>query len=93
MTNIELVRKAIRCLDEYMIHNGKKEIDEMEANRELARVGVLDDEASQPGEHLRNLLSSLRDTNLLPQNIRQRYGSWTIRISGTIAKKPQICPF
>lgn len=86
----EKIAKAIHCLDEYMIHAGKHEIDEMEANRELARVGVLQDEASHPGEPLRQLLTKMRDANSLPQNIKQRYGAWKIKISGTMATRQTI---
>lgn len=62
------------CLDEYMSLAGKNEINDMEANRELARAG-------------------LRDANLLPQNIRQIYGTWVIRLSTTIAKCPLVNQF
>lgn len=90
MTASEFIKKAIRLLDEYMIRSGKDEINEMEANQELARVGVLEDEASHPGKPLRELLIKLRDSNHLPQNIRQRYGAWKIRISSTVARKPTL---
>lgn len=73
-----------------MIRSGKDEINEMEANQELARVGVLEDEASHPGRPLREMLIKLRDSNHLPQNIRQRYGAWKIRISTTVARKPTL---
>lgn len=90
MTASEFIKKAIRLLDEYMIRSGKDEINEMEANQELARVGVLEDEASHPGRPLREMLIKLRDSNHLPQNIRQRYGAWKIRISTTVARKPTL---
>lgn len=90
MTASDFIKNAIRQLDEYMIRSGKDEINEMEANRELAKVGMLDDEASHPGKPLRDLLVKLRDSNHLPQNIRQRYGAWKIRISGTVARKPTV---
>lgn len=94
MTASDFIKGAIRQLDEYMIRSGKDEINEMEANRELAKVGMLDDEASHPGKPLRDLLVKLRDSNRLPQNIRQRYGAWKIRISGTVARKPTVmCVF
>ena len=88
MTASEFIKKAIRLLDEYMIRSGKDEINEMEANQELARIGMLEDEASHPGRPLREMLIKLRDSNHLPQNIRQRYGAWKIRISSTVARKP-----
>lgn len=89
-TTNEKIKGMIKLLDAYMIRSGKEEINEMEANRELAKAGVLDDEASHPGKPLREILSKLRDANLLPQNIRQRYGAWKIRISGTVAKRPTV---
>ena len=39
MTDIKTLQKLLHCLDEYMKRTGKREIDEMEANIELARVG------------------------------------------------------
>lgn len=90
MTATEFIKKAIRQLDEYMIRFGKDEINEMEANQELAKLGLLEDEAAHPGKPLRELLIKLRDSNHLPQNIRQRYGMWKIRISSTIARKPTV---
>lgn len=86
----EMIKRAIRLLDDYMIRSGKDEINEMEANRELAKAGLIEDEQAHPGKPLREWLCSLRDSNILPQNIRQRYGAWRIRISGTVAKKPTI---
>ena len=85
-----MIKRAIRLLDDYMIRSGKDEINEMEANRELAKAGLIEDELAHPGKPLREWLCSLRDSNILPQNIRQRYGAWRIRISGTVAKKPTI---
>lgn len=85
-----MIKRAIRLLDDYMIRSGKDEINEMEANRELAKAGLIEDEQAHPGKPLREWLCSLRDSNILPQNIRQRYGAWRIRISGTVAKKPTI---
>lgn len=94
MATSDFIKKAIRQLDEYMIRSGKDEINEMEANRELAKAGMLEDETSHPGRPLRELLNKLRDSNLLPQNICQRYGAWKIRISSTVARKPTvICVF
>lgn len=90
MTATEFIKKAIRQLDEYMIRSGKDEINEMEANQELAREGMLADEMSHPGKPLREVLIKLRDSNRLPQNIRQRYGMWKIRISSTVARKPTV---
>lgn len=81
------------CLDKYMLAQGKTEISEIEANMELARAGVLNDSQPSPGEPLREMLKALRDTNLLPQNIRQKYGSWFIALSSTIAKSPTIDQF
>ena len=62
------------CLDEYMIRTGRHEIDEIEANSALARAGLLSDEDQHPGRPLRDILARLRDSNHLPQNIRQIYG-------------------
>ncbi|HCD78228.1 MAG TPA: hypothetical protein DEQ27_08105 [Prevotella sp.] len=90
MTPTEFIKKAIHLLDDYMIRSGKDEINEMEANQELAKVGMLEDEVSHPGKPLRELLIKLRDSNHLPQNIRQRYGAWKIRISSTVARKPMV---
>lgn len=93
MINIENFKKLLLCLDEYMINNGKEEINEMEANRELALAGILEDDDSHPGRPLRNLLRELRDDNRLPQNIRQRYGAWKIIKSCTMAKGHSIFQF
>jgi len=81
------------CLDEYMLLKGKKEINDMEANQELARVGLLNDSTPNPGKPLRKMLTGLRDANLLPQNIRQLYGSWVIKASNTIARFPTVNQF
>lgn len=81
------------CLDEYMSLSGKSEINDMEANRELARAGLLNDSQPNPGMPLRNLLAGMRDSNLLPQNIKQKYGTWVIRLSTTIAKIPLVNQF
>lgn len=93
MIDIEKIKKAIKCLDEYMIRQGKNEIDEMEANHELERMGMLEDEKENPGRPLRVILRKLRDTNLLPCNIHQIYGSWRIRKSKTISRQEIICLF
>lgn len=93
MKNIDTLLKVTRCLDTYMARIGKKEICDIEANRELARAGVMKDENSNPGEPLRRLLTLLRDTNRLPENIRQIYGIWHIKLSGIMAKKPLIDQF
>ena len=50
MTPTEFIKKAIHLLDDYMIRSGKDEINEMEANQELAKVGMLEDEVSHPGK-------------------------------------------
>ena len=89
-TTRENISGVIKVLDEYMIRSGKEEINEMEANRELAKAGLLADEQAHPGRPLRKWLRKLPDSNILPQNIRQKCGAWTIRISSTIAKKPTI---
>lgn len=80
-------------LDDYMLNVGKLEIDEIEANHELASKGLLKDDISHPGEPLRNLLNKLRDTNLLPQSVHQLYGTWKIKHSKTIAKVLMIFQF
>lgn len=87
------LKDLLHCLDEYMMRTGKQEINEMEANTELARAGLLNDDEPHPGRPLREILMRLRDTNLLPQNIRHLYGQWKIRISGTIAKAPMFFQF
>ena len=81
------------CLDNYMLKIGKVEINEIEANSALARAGLMDDDQSRPGRPLREYLCSLRDTNLLPQNIKQLPGLWRIRHSKTVMKELQILQF
>ena len=81
------------CLDNYMLKMGKVEINEIEANNELARAGLMEDDQSRPGRPLREYLCSLRDTNLLPQNIKQLQGLWRIRHSNTVMKVLQILQF
>jgi len=93
MTDNTKLQKLLHCLDEYMKRTGKHEIDEIEANSELARVGLLSDEAPFPGRPLREILMKLRDSDHLPQNIKQMYGQWKIRISSTIAKAPMFFQF
>ena len=78
MFNFNQLKSMVRCIDDYLTRTGKKEINEMEANTVLARVGLLDDDYSKPGRPLRELLANLRDANLLPNNIRQLYGRWVI---------------
>lgn len=82
-----------RCLDKYMLDKGKTEIGDIEANRELERKGLLTDSNPNPGKPLREMLKSLRDTDLLPQNIRQKYGTWRIKLSSTMARMPMINQF
>ena len=59
-TNVQSVQ---HCLDAYLQRIGKVEIDEIEANQELARAGVLADDQKHPGNPLREFLSKLRDSN------------------------------
>ena len=93
MTDTEKMKTAVLCLDKYMIDQGKEEIDEIEANRELEGAGSLGDEIANPGRPLRKILTKLRDTNLLPHNVRQIYGSWKIKISTTITRHEIIYQF
>lgn len=81
------------CLDHYMMEHGKMEIGDIEANMELERAGLLADSKPNPGKPLREMLISLRDTNMLPQNIRQKYGTWIIKMSKTMARIPMINQF
>ena len=81
------------CLDDYMSKMGKVGINEIEANNELARNGLMEDDQTRPGRPLREYLSSLRDTNLLPQNIKQFQGLWRIKHSKTVMKVLQILQF
>lgn len=90
MVNYLNVQTIQSCLDDYMSRIGKVEIGDIEANRELARVGLLGDDAVYPGEPLREFLRKLRDSNLLPKNIRQFNCVWAIRHSKAIAKVQQI---
>lgn len=93
MKNLEKLKTITRCLDAYMKRVGKDEINDMEANKELARTGVMEDECSHPGRPLRELLAVLRDTNMLPENIRMKYGTWRIKLSGIMAKDPLVDQF
>ena len=93
MVDFKKFSVILSCLDEYMVSKGKKEIDDMEANMELDRAGLLKDSQPNPGSPLRDLLTSMRDANVLPQNIRQAYGMWTIKLSKTMAKFPLINQF
>lgn len=93
MLNYSNVQNIQDCLDSYMLRIGKVEIDEIEANKELARAGLMTDDSSSPGQPLRDYLSTLRDANKLPQNIRQLYGAWKIKHSKTLAKVLQIFQF
>lgn len=93
MDNAENLKTLQECLDEYMIRTGRHEIDEIEANSALAHAGLLNDEDQHPGRPLRDILVRLRDSNHLPQNIRQIYGLWKIKLSRTIMKYPLILQF
>ena len=88
--NLQTIQK---CLDDYMSKKGKTSIGDIEANMALAVAGVMNDDQAHPGRPLRELLRKLRDTNVLPQNFKQLYGSWTINHSKTIAKVLQILQF
>lgn len=93
MVDFKKFSAILSCLDDYMVLKGKKEINDMEANMELDRVGLLKDSQPSPGSPLRDLLIKLRDANLLPQNIKQVCGVWTIKLSSTMAKIPLINQF
>lgn len=90
MVNYLNVQTIQSCLDDYMLRIGKVEISDIEANRELARVGLLHDDTVYPGEPLREFLRKLRDSNLLPKNIRQLNCVWSIKHSKAMAKMQQI---
>lgn len=87
------VQNIQHCLDAYMQRIGKEEINEIEANHELERVGLMADDQKHPGTPLREELCKLRDANKLPQNMRQLYGSWKIKHSKSIMKMMQIMQF
>lgn len=82
--------KIQHCLDDYMELRGKQVIDDMEANSELARQGLLDDDQEHPGRPLREFLARLRDSNLLPRNIKQVLGSWKIKHSRALQIRQQF---
>lgn len=87
------VQKIQHCLDSYLQRVGKVEINEIEANRELERAGLLADDQCHPGTPLREELCRLRDANKLPQNMRQLFGSWKIKHSRSIMRMMQIVQF
>ncbi len=93
MVDSKIISTILSCLDEYMLHQGKMTINDMEANIELARVGLLNDSQPNPGKPLRDLLKTLRDSDQLPNNIFQKYGSWFIKLSTSIVKSPKINQF
>jgi len=86
----ENYQQLLHCIDEYMERRGKHEIDEMEANSELERQGLLADDQREPGRPLREFLVKLRDANLLPRNIKQSMGSWRIKNSRAFQVRQQI---
>lgn len=89
----EIYSKLQHCLDSYMELRGKQEIDEMEANSELARQGLLEDDQAHPGRPLRELLAYLRDSNMLPRNVKQVFGAWKIKHSRALQMRQQIFMF
>lgn len=93
MFNTTNVKSVQHCIDAYLLKKGKEEINEIEANRELDRAGVMADDKQHPGEPLRTMFSDLRDHNSLPSNVRQLYGSWKIRHSRSTMKMAQIFQF
>lgn len=90
MINYLNVQTIQSCLDDYMTRKGKVVINEIEANRELERAGIMNDDVVYPGEPLREFLRKLRDSNLLPRNISQLQSMWAIRHSKAVAKLHQI---
>lgn len=92
MTN-ENYSNLQHCLDDYMERSGKQVINEMEANSELARCGLMEDDQAEPGRPLRELLARLRDSNLLPRNIKQSFGAWVIKNSRSLQVRQQIFLF
>ena len=90
LCNLHLIQA---CLADYLSNMGKVNVNEIEANNELARVGLLEDDQRRPGRPLREYLISLRDTSLLPQNIKQLQGLWKIKHSKTVMKVLQILQF
>ncbi len=93
MVDLKKFTAILSFLDNYMMSKSKKEINDMEANRELAHAGLLNDSQTAPGLPLRDLFVSMRDSNCLPQNVRQVCGAWTIKLSKTMAKFPLINQF
>ena len=93
MFNKSNVLSIQHCLDAYMQRMGKVEIDEIEANHELERAGVMADDQKHPGSPLREELCRLRDANALPQNVKQKYGAWKIKHSKSVMKVIQILQF
>ena len=59
MVDFKNFSAILSCLDDYMVNKGKKEIDDMEANMELARAGLLKDSQPSPGSPLRDLLMQM----------------------------------
>lgn len=90
MFNSPNVQQIQSCLDAYMMRVGKIEISDSEANHELERAGVMIDDLVYPGEPLRAFLRKLRDSNLLPKNIRQQNSVWAIKHSKLNAKMQMI---
>lgn len=90
MFNSPNVQQIQSCLDAYMMRVGKIEISDIEANHELERAGVMIDDLVYPGEPLRAFLRKLRDSNLLPKNIRQQNLVWAIKHSKLNAKMQMI---
>ena len=90
MNKVFNVQTILSCLDDYMMRIGKTRISDIEANHELARAGVMEDDSVYPGEPLRAFLRGLRDTNMLPKNIHLQHSSWSISHSKTNAKTLQI---
>lgn len=90
MINCLSVKQIQSCLDAYMMRIGKIEISDIEANHELERVGIMCDDVVYPGEPLREFLRKLRDSNLLPKNIRQQNSVWAIKHSKLNTKVQEI---
>lgn len=82
--------KVMQTLDAYLERHGKHEISEIEANTELTRLGLMEDDQIHPGRPLREFLSWLRDHNMLPKNIRQSLGSWHIMNSKAFQMRQQV---
>ena len=73
-----------------MLRVGNIEICDLEDNHELERAVVLLDDIVYTGEPLRAFLRKLRDSNLLPKNIRQQNSVWAIKHSKLNAKMQMI---